>query len=344
MGNRQIQQAPALFSAGQKYPAQLGLAGNLRELTLELTGALTDATNADSGIFPGDEWAIIPRMDIVVNGNDTPMSFSGRELWVMNHYWYNTNPQITATLGAGGANPSFDSVLKIPFSSPRCVSPNDTSLRTQNLQQLRLDVTWGSGAAAISSTASAFATAPALSISGYYDDTGFVPPLYRKIQKYQVQFAGAQTSALVQLTCSPQYRSILINTQSGTPLADDTAVLTAGAPIQLYSGSTVYYDFPVEQLRQGRNLSGGVPTDVDQTNASPQVAYQVQGFRNSKDNLRAWYYLDLCPDGQLIEAINTNGLPEFNLRFNVSKACTINILTEELFPLIIPGGSTGSQL
>lgn len=340
MGNRQIQQVPALFSAGQKYPANISLAGNLRGLILELTGTLTDATNT-TGIQPGDEWGLIQRIDIVINGNDTPMSFSGRELWFMNLFWFNTAPQTNLLLGIGGANPSFDSVLQIPFSSPRCVSPNDTSIRTQNLTQMRVDVTWGTFTN-ISSTASAFTTTPQLGISGYYDDTAFVPPLYRKIQKFQVAFTGAQTQALINLTTSPQYRSLLINTQSGSPAFDDPAVFTAGSSIQLYSGSTVFYDFPIEQLRQGRNLGGGVPSDVDATNASPQIFYQRQLLKNTHDNFRAWYNLDLCPDGQLIEAINSNGLPEFNLRLNVSKACTINVLAEQLFPLVVPSGSSGA--
>lgn len=334
MGTRYIKQVPNTFpGAGGKQPTNIALAGNLRELHFELTGQITliGTNNNQSNTAIGDEWGLIQRIDIVANSSDVLASFSGDELWHYNRKWFNSNPFITTALGDGAtANPSFDSVLVYPFWSPLSVKPLDTALNTTNLTNLRVEVTWNSFTAT-NATATAFTVAPVLNVTGYYDDSAFAPPLLKKIVKTTATPTAAQTDYRIDLPVTPQYRSLMINTAVAG--VDDRTCISN---IQLVSGSTIFADLTEAVLREGFTLRNGIPTDIISTNANPTVSYQMALRRNVVNNERAWYHLELCPDGYLTEAINTAGLPEFYIRANVLKACTISISSTQLFPLAQP--------
>lgn len=339
MGTRYIKQVPNTYPGnGGKQPSNIALAGNLRELHFELTGTptLTAGNNTVANTKYGDEWACIQRVDLLANSSDVLASFSGEELWQYNRKWYNANPMIMPTLGDGAtANPPIDSTLIYPFWSPLSVKPLDTALSTTNLTNLRAEVTWNDYTA-INASATAWTVSPVLTITGYYDDSAFAPPLLKKIVKTTATPTAAQTDYRIDLPVTPQYRSLMINTQASG--VDDVACISN---VQLVSGSTIFADVSAQVLQRNFNLRNGIPSDILSTNAAPAVAYQQQLQRSASTNARAWYHLELCPDGYLTEAINTAGLPEFWLRLNVLKACTINISSTQLFPLSVPTAPAG---
>lgn len=333
MGTRYIKQVPNTYpGAGGKQPSNIALAGNLRELFLELTGQLTctSGNNVSANMLLGDEWGAIQRVDLIANSSDVLASFTGDELWHYNRKWYNANPPIAPAFLNGAANPSFDSTLIFPLWSPLSVKPLDTALNTTNLTNLRADITWNSFTS-INSAATGWAVNPVLTVTGYYDDSAFAPPLLKKIVKTTATPTAAQTDYRIDLPVTPQYRSMMINTVAGG--VDDAACISN---IQLVSGSTIFADLTECVLREGFRLRNGMPSNTLATNATPGVLYTQQLRQNVQNNENAWYHLELCPDGYLTEAVNTAGLPEFYLRMNVLKACTINISSTQLFPLSVP--------
>lgn len=337
MGTRYFKATPVTYSgSGTKFPVTLSRAGNLREIYLRLTGAPTltlgNNTVANTGI--GDEWSVVQRIDVIANNNDVLFSMSGNDLFWYNFFAYGTVPRITPTIGdAATANPSFDSVLIIPFWSPNSARPMDTVLRTTSLSDLRVEVTWGNFTD-VNSAATAWTANPIIQITGYYDDSPFLPPFLKKLTKTVAVPPAAQTDYRIDLpVIAGGYRRLIFNSVAAG--SDSSTIITN---LQLVSGSTIFSDFDNQTIQQALNMRAELWTDIDSTSAVPQVAYQRQFRRNTKSNFRAWYFHECCPDGYLSEAINTSGLPEFFARLNVSATATINILSEQLFPLAQSNG------
>src|SRR5712672_1154051 len=102
----------------------------LRELHLRLTGQLTvaGASNTAAATLRGDEWAVVKRIDVIANNTDVVKSISGNAQWWQNFFHYEKRPRITGVIGDGATlNPTFDSVIIIPFWMPRSLRGIDTA-------------------------------------------------------------------------------------------------------------------------------------------------------------------------------------------------------------------------
>lgn len=318
-------QQPHVYGANTKTVQPLSRGMIYRELALQLTGQTTDATNAQSGVQRGDEWGVVQRIDIVANGNDVIRSLSGNELWWYNKMAYGASPRVTSAIGAGTANPSFDSTLIIPFWMPQSVRPLDTALDSRRLSDLRLEITWGTHAN-ISSTATAFTTTPqiqVMSVESWGVDGPFSGSQLNKIQR---NVASANQQERMDLPTGPMYRGFLINVANTANTADQVGSVTN---VKLISGTNVIRDMPFNALRDWARL---------RVNSNREYVGLTTGYieprRGSTNNLQdSWVFMDLVTDGLMTEAVDAAGLSELYLEFNVGAACTLNVLPMKVIPI-----------
>lgn len=313
---RRRQHATLEYTANAKVSAQLSRGMIIRELGFRLQGrpTVTAPNNTAAKTNKEEEWAILPRIDLIANGSDVIKSLSGEQLWWHAFFHSGVVPPVTATLGDGStANPTFDSYLPMPFWMPRAVRPFDTALDARQLSDLKLEITWGTHSD-ISDDASGFTTAPTLEV---YSLESFNPPGAAAFSQWR-QFiiektvTAASASFTHKLPVGPVYRGFLINAVS-----DDVDVSTILNNVKVKSGTTVYYDLPAEAVALDYRLRNGVPIDA-------------VGRRSNNSSVAGWYYVDLVTDGRLSEAVDTLGFAEFELDFDVSAPGT----TDKLF--IVP--------
>lgn len=325
------QQPVTYTGSGSKQIVQLSRGMLYRELRLRLTGqpTLTAANNTRANTGLGDEWGVIKRIDIVANASDVIRSFTGDDLWNLCRYWFGTNPRITPTLGdATTANPSFDSVLPIPFWQPRSAKAIDTLLDSRNLTDLRLEITWGNFTD-VNSAATAWTTNPAVEISSY-ESFGIEGPFkLHRVFKIVNQPTSANSQLRIDIPVGPQYRGFIINTKNAAATADATGIISN---FKLISGSTVFMDISEPVVWQMGHLSNDI--DFEQFRDSTGAMVAPNSYRASTGSAeRSWYYVDLVGDGYLTEAIDTFGYSEFYLELNVTGAATINVLPLQIVPL-----------
>ena len=325
------------WSAGNKV-SQSFLKGMIyREIYLRLTGATTclAVNNTQVKTLKGDEWSLIERIEIKANGTDTIRSFSGNVLWWLNFFLYGVAPKVTQTMGDGAtANPAFDSLLMLPMLMPNSIQPEDTVIDSSRVQSLTIEITWASSHTAINASNSAFTTNPALqvlSMESFFPNGGEVTPANWRIYEIVENVTSANPKQQVKLNTGPVYRGFLINSVS-----DGADVSTILNNMKITSGSAVLFDLPgeaIKQITRQRMRTGG-------GQFGGQV-YNDLRIGNNND-VEGWYYIDLAPLGKMSEAIDSLGMSELLLEFDLSNPGTtdkLNIYPLEIIP--VRGGKAG---
>jgi hypothetical protein len=119
--------------------------GVLSMIVLRLAFRVTNGGTAAVGPLWQALARIIRRLEIVVNGQDTPISISGAHLasraqveWGSRAFGMDTAIVLTAS-----AATDYEVVLPLPMFLPRAVRPDDTSLDLRRVDQAILAITWG---------------------------------------------------------------------------------------------------------------------------------------------------------------------------------------------------------
>lgn len=301
-----------------------------RQLQLELTGqlAVTAANNTQANLSVGDEWSTLQSILIQANGSDIVRSFTGDQLYWLNHLWYGRAPQTTATLGDGATlNPSFDSILTIPFWMPRSFHPFDTLLDSGRFNDLQIAATFAP-ATGVNSAATGYTVNPQVNIVSHEQlaptDPNDQPQLNWVVKPISINMAGANSAARLPLDAGLSYRRFVINVKNSAGTADAGSTTFASTPQSLVSnvrvvgaGGRVYFDEPWLNLVQ--------PPRVEMNADIAPVR------RSSSSSHLAWGSIDLCKDGRLGEAM-ANPADAF-IELNVGGACLVTVLVEQLFPI-----------
>ena len=330
-------QATIAWQAGAKVSESLLKGMIYRELYLRLTGqpTVSGVNNTQAKTLRGDEWALIEKIEVKANGTDTIRSFSGNVLWWLNFFLYSLAPKTTETLGDGStANPSIDSMLVLPFLMPNSIQPEDTVIDSSRVQSLTIEITWASSHTALNASASGFTTDPAMqicSLESFFPNGGSITPANWRIYEIIENVTSANPKQQVKLNTGPIYRGFLINAVS-----DAVDVSTIISNIKLLSGSTVIFDLPGEVVKQITRLKMGT--------GAGQFGGQVYNDLRIGDtnNVEGWYFIDFATLGKMSEAIDSLGLSELILEFNVAHPGTTDKVY--IYPLeIIPvrGGKAG---
>lgn len=328
---RTRQQFSMAYSANSLVSEKLGTGYIYRNLILKLTGQLTctDTNNTTAKLKQGAEWGAIKEIRIKANGTDEVRRFFGKDLWAINRILFGTNPQLSPQLGnSSQANPTFSSVLQIPFGSKNSFSEADTYIDSSKLSEFRIEVVWGSHTD-VNADATGFTVAPSLEVMSV--ESFFTQPVtkadfrgYLNQRVYPIVYdpAGANPEYQIRdIPVGPMYRGFIINTSvSGV---DDPAVI---GNIKALSGTNIFHDWDAEALQVVEEQRIGIAG----TYASRQ--YDSPSNTDAFD-YRAWYMLDFAEDGRMTEIINTVGLSEFLLRLEVLKAGRITIYPLQIIPI-----------
>lgn len=300
-----------VFQANSPVEIDLPRGMTYKELYLKLSGAptLTAANNTAAKTLQGDEWAVVTRIDIIANGVDTIRSFSGNELWWLNYFLYRQSPFVTPGIGdTSTANPTFYSVLNLPFWSVGTVRPIDTLLDARILSDLKLRITWGQYTS-INADASAWTTEPTIKVYSLESMLAEGPFSKWNLYKIRKEITSTNSQFEIQLKVGPVYRGFLLNfTDAG---ADDGTILNN---FKWIAGTTTFADLTEEVLRQGHHIRHGYPRILD----SVGHAYLNLRRGTTYNSVLGWYYYEHCPDGYLSEGVDTLGFSEHKLELDVT--------------------------
>lgn len=344
MGQRsftRLQSTQTINAFSQKITFELGRGYILRELMLRLSGSFTYAAAANNiagTLGRGDEWSLIERIDIVVNGSDVIRTFSGTQLRIMNLLCGYGLARPSLTLGDVGttAAPTFDSTLVIPFWMPMSVRPIDTALVTNDYGSVRIDITVAASTG-INSANGPTAVAATLDIASYESFGIKLEPSDFRIYTDQRAVGGANTDFAFDLPVNATYRGFLIGQANGfaSTSADQNNLITN---IKLSSGTQIFRDLPFNLLRDWQRQRQPQSTrELTQLTAGAQLLANANGpfLRSAKSanlDMDGWVFLDLCQDGYLTECLDAYGLSELKLRFNVSGAVSLTVIPWQIFP------------
>jgi hypothetical protein len=341
-----------------RYTQQLSRGYIYREMVLRMNGqmtipaAATDlATRATIG--KGDEWSFIDRVEVIANGTDAIRSFRGSQLMALNRFLYGRYPRLAQAAGYFDNNArvaSFDSTLVIPFWTPNAYRPLDTALDSSQLSDLRIEVTTSSQANVVASGVGVTsANLDICSLESFGVKGNFAGS---RIYPIQAVVAGANNAFQVQLPVTSMYRGFLINAATTSATPDRGADLpNAITNVQLKSGTNVFRDIPWRILQDWQYLRTNSDRQFVQnidwptgTYAAPaSVQANTAEFTNTGSSFLdarlssnyhedGWAYMDLANDGYLMESIDTLGLSELYLEFNVTAPCTITVIPQQIFP------------
>jgi hypothetical protein len=362
------------YQANGKTVDRLPRDGILRTLYIRLTGqlTLTAANNTRANTVLGDEWNVIQRIEIIAN-NNTIRSLPGAALWPLARYYYGNRPYLATQLGdavsngaaTGSVNPFFDSVIAIPFWLPRSVKPIETALPAHLLNDLRVEVTWGSHTS-INSQATGFTINPTVELSSYYSTPIDGQFKMTRVYPIQTQVAAANQRQRINIPTGPQYRGFLIqclNTAgtieqawNGGPWSNaSNQTVTSGADNQgiknfrLTSGDVNFIDLPEPVIWQESFLHNDIlfPQNYGfnkaaaavSTGLGTNIATSNQSFADVPDRIsdkadsRAWYMIDLVRDGYNTEMLDTFGWTELFFELDVRAAQLINVFPLEITPV-----------
>lgn len=310
---RRRPQKTVTYQANAKAdPVELSRGMLYRELHLRLIGqpTLTAANNTAANTQRGDEWGVLKRLDVLANNVDTIFSIDGNALWWVNYFLFGARPKVTVTLGdATTVNPSFDSVLVLPFWMPQSIRPIDTMLDARRLSQLSVEATWGDHLS-INSAATAFTTAPKLEVKSLEafnlpDDVAFSTFRIWKIEK---EITATNPRFEIDLPVGNMFRAFLLNfTDAGV---DDNSVLNN---FKWVSGTTVFADVDDQSLQQVQALR------YNQQRSFTGQLYDDDRIGDDND-ITGWYLYDHVTDGFNSEALDTLGFSEHKLELDVTVA------------------------
>lgn len=322
------EQATITYVSGAKVVQKLGRGSWYKYLVLRFRGAITCAAldNTNAKTKPGDEWALVQRLEMIVGG-DTVFSMSGEELRAFNRVWFRANPKYTTALGDGTTvNPSWDSVLLVPFITPGLARPQDTLLDTTDAEEVKLEVTFGTHTD-VNGSATGMTTTPSIVVSS---KESYGNPAYwcdRSISRFDVTTTGANTDAKVELTTGERgYVAFMVHAED----ASGNDVTSAINRIRLKSGPRTFVDVDAQSLLQSQILIDSV--EQDQNPTSGGALFYDDGARSSNSDNRSWYWLPMSDDGYLTESLKADGLSDLFFTFDVASACKVTVLAVVITP------------
>lgn len=341
------------YSSGNTKPEKLQKGLVIRRLLLRLKGTITVAAadNVKANWDRGGEWALIKTLKIIVNSNQVIRQFTGYDLFLFHFLTMMRRPHISPLIGSGvvlaktDTTPHFDSVICIPFSDPWSIKPLDTALNTSDYNDIRIEVEWNAIANVCGGTTGSTDASATLDVhadefeapagSDYASDSGsFLPTTIRPVY----QSGNGATDVTFDLGTGPSCRGLLINlsTTASSRTTDKPDIATN---LKLTRGPETIIDQPAQVIYQdGWRRHGFLfndalnrPSAITGSGFPPVNTVTAQadqgGYANltmsELSDLRASYWIDLCPDGYFTEAIATQGLPDFKLI--VSTNATVDV-------------------
>lgn len=288
----------------------------LRELYLRLTLVVTITTAGPGATFLRAPAEFLKNIQLIGDGKDVIKSISGRALMMKNYFQYGVFPRYTKPAVTGTMTMYLNLVL--PLAMPRAVREIDTLLPTGKYTMLQLRVLCGTYLSIFGTapTTAAF-TSGNLEVLAHWglnvQKKPYVFSMYKEgyIEKL---VAGTTAGLQVDLPIGNVYRGFLIESEAD---GEDVSTINTGL-IQLFSGSTLFGSFPYYTFKDDICVKQGALE-------TPPAGYDA-----------GWIYLDLCPEGRLVDAIDSSKISDLHFLMDVTHIGTTDYL--RVFPdeLITP--------
>ncbi|HEV7298559.1 MAG TPA: hypothetical protein VGN72_04280 [Tepidisphaeraceae bacterium] len=313
------------ISAGREAIKLQTDGGWQKYLFISLAGTLTfaaGANNTRTAAKPGDEWALVKNLKIVMFGKDI-WNGSGEELRAMQRVWFGRDAQTVPALGDGTtASVVFDSTLVFPFVDNETIRPYDTLHDGRSVGDARLEIEWETTANA-NSGATAAAAQLSTTLYNMFGYSGIPVDLKRHVRN-QGTIAAAGEMTIELDIYGQSFISHVLHVESNSTGADLPNVVTA---IRIENGGDDPIDLSMEQFRQAYNLLAQTSTDLLQTSADQQ--YFADPYRSDGSDARAWLYVPHVDpiDKLATESYDTTGTQVLRLIITCNAACKVTVLS-----------------
>lgn len=262
------------------------------ELSLRLVADITIAAGGATAYTEGF-WKLLKSIQVVADGNKVIKSADGPAFGRLAQYLNEALPNYSAVPTAEGANQILVAHIPIHFAMPRAMKPVDTLLNSPLFTSLDLNVLWGSALDIYSANADkATINSARVDIESLEEVSKDVyGGSAHKIHVLEKEVTASTTEFVIPLNGVTRYRGFLINADvDGNP---NNAVINS---IQLKDGQNIFRHTKWAHL-QDRNKS------------NHKLAAIPAG----------WAFIDMCPDGMLTQALDSAGMNDLKLIFDVTK-------------------------
>lgn len=293
------------YAENSQRSIELPRANLLRALSLNFQGTLIIATAGTPVLKTGAAGSALRActgLQVIANGRDTIKNINPTALAMKNLYLSGTLPRLVET-GITAATHPYGGVVQLPFAMPRSVRPLDTLLPSMKLSTLELRASFGSGASMFSTQPTTI-TSNALNILVHLLEEIRLDGKDENYAQYKENYLEKTVTAAgtlqIVLPVGNRYRGLLIEAESDGNMVN--TVFTGNA--ELKSGTDVFV------LESAASIQGD---NIVRHNLSAAV---VTGY----------YYLDLTPDGQLVNGLDATVLSSLELNLGVAAPGTVNTI------------------
>ncbi len=304
--------SPLVFAASQQRTLELPRNYCMRSLNLWLDGTVTLATGTAGGPKDSCPSQLVSRIEIVRDGSETIKSIDLETLHRLTQRRYGVRPRIDS-LPAGFAAIADEPVevhARLDFAMwPGHYRPIDTMLDASRCTTLQMMVTFGAALDIMLPTYNGTVTVPSMQLNVETIEMTEVPKEYLfndfKEHRLQKQVTAAQNDFEIgDLANGNYYRGFTIKTtRNGMP---SNAVINE---ITLKSGTKVWNKVKAEQLQFENRID--YQLELPSANDTINSEYLT-------NIMTGYYYVDLCPDGRLMESLFTGNLSSLEFVFDVN--------------------------
>ena len=219
-------------------------------------------------------------------------------------------PYYTALPTAVAANQKHYAAFYLDFAMPRAINPIDTLLRVRPDETLDCVVTWGAPSDIYSANpGNATINSGSVSIHSLEEVTGLINPLWvNKTYTIEKEVTATTPNFSIPLNGANLYRGFLINADvDGNP---NGSVISS---IELKNGVRTFRKWDWAEL-QAYNKS----------------VFDIEAIPTG------WVFIDMAPDGMLTQSLDSKGMTDLELSFNVTKQAGTNKIRVYPIELVVP--------
>jgi len=286
-----------------------------REIEMRLTVNINITTLGTPVLKAHSPAAWLKRIELIADGKDTIKSLDARALVLKNFFLYGNYPRRTVPTLATGDN-YFYQTIHIPLAMPHTARPIDTLIDSSLLSTFELRTTWGVKLDGFVTAPTAYtlsvANASVHLLSAINLSEGALALNVYKEGLIEVPLTATTTNLQALLPVGNLYRGFLITAEKDGELQDNLI-----NRVTLQSGTTVYWSQTWAEI-QGHDAMA--------------MDMESQAFVGAA-------YVDFCPDGRLIDALDSSKLSMLQLVFDVTYAsgtCYVKIYPDEVIvPVVV---------
>ncbi len=283
-----------------------------RQLLLRLYANVNITTLGAPVLYAHSPSKYLKRIELIADGKDTIKSINMKAMVLKNFFHFSRYPSRVVPTLAVGDNKFYQTIV-LPMALPRAVREIDTLIDSGRLSTFNLQFTFGSKADIFSTAPTAY-TLPNLECKVHLLESLNVEnkPLTFGVYKetfIEKEVTQTQNEFQVLLPVGNVYRGFLIEAEvAGEP--SDVVINS----VQIRSGTTVFFKAEWPDLR-----------DFNATNMNME-----------NQSFTGFAYVDFCPEGRIVDALNASQLSMLEMVFDVTKGAGTHFIRVYPDEIIVP--------